>query len=261
MSQTVARTIPIGPVQVYFNGQRLGTSKSRAMLNWNYSLATGQTGDNVGQINSRKINEEGTIEVTIADLKASQMRYAMAQAKSLESITTLLTTNYMASVTQSVMRFKEMSLTGTGLTSGLISLPVEYKSASVMVYSMDYVTTYVPGTDYSTNTTCDGIYRVTGGTIDSGAYVNVHYNGFTTCSYVRGGGADDVQEGELILSGVDAAGKFFQFKAWRAKREGAFPITVNEKDEYPGQTLTFRLMADVSSYNKGSQLFEVSLQA
>ncbi len=117
MSQTVARRIPIGPVQVYFNNQRLGTSKSRAVLNWTYNLATGRTGDNVAQINARKIDEEATIEVTIADMKASQIRYAMAQAKSLESITTLLTTNYLASGTQSMWMFKEIGILIDGVVA------------------------------------------------------------------------------------------------------------------------------------------------
>lgn len=262
MSQTVAQHIPIGPVQVYFVGQRLGTSKSRAMLNWTYDLVTGGTGDNVGQINARKINEQGTIEVTIADLKTSQLRYAMAQAKSLETITSIMTANYMETITNSVMKWKEIGpLTATG-TEGQISTPFVFASGSVLVYSLDYNTQYTQNTDFNTQPECAGVCRTTGGAgaITSGQYVNVHYKAYTTCSYLRGGGADDSQEGELILSGVGANNKTFQFKAWRAKREGAFPITVNEKEEYPGQTLTFRLMADVTNYTKGSQLFEVSIQ-
>jgi hypothetical protein len=226
------------------------------MLNWTYAMAYGRTGDNVGQINARKINEEATIEVTIADMKASQLRYAMAQAKSLETISNILTTNYLASVTGTVWRSMQKQLN----TASAISTPYTFESGTVLVYSMDYETEYVLGTDFSTTGANGTVAHISGGTITAGSYVNIHYKGYPVVAYIRGGGADDVQEGKLVLSGVDAAGKYFQFTAWRAKREGAFPITVNEKDEYPGQTLTFRLMADVTNYSKGSQLFEISLE-
>lgn len=256
MSQTVARRIPIGPVQVYLNDQRLGTSKSRAMLNWTYAMVYGRTGDNVGQINARKIDEEATIEVTISDLKASHIRYAMAQAKSLETISNILTSNYLATVTGTVWRSQQSKM-GTGSN---ISTPFAFESGTVLVYSMDYETEYAITTDFLTSGANGTITHVSSGGINSGSYVNIHYKGYPPVAYIRGGGADDVQEGKLVLSGVDAAGKYFQFTAWRAKREGAFPIVVNQKDEYPGQTLTFRLMADVTNYSKGSQLFEISLE-
>ncbi len=263
MSNTVARRIPIGPVQAYVNHVRLGSPKSSAILNYNYDLAVGQTGDSNLDINARKINERATIQISVADLKVSQLRYAFANAKSLLSNTTILTNNYLADTTQEIRRFDDLVLTGTG-TEGVSSTPLIFTSASVVVYSSDYETEYVQGTDYSTDAACSGIFRVTACTgtgIASGAMVHMHYDASTSGSYIRSGGADAVTEDVIELIGKDSAGQYFQFKAWRAVREGAMNLQVNERDVYPGQTLTWRLLGDLTNYVKGSQLFQVFIES
>ncbi len=259
MSQTVARRIPIGPVQVYLNATRLGSGRSSAVLNWTYGLAIGQTGDSTTQVNARKINEEATVAVTIADMKASQLRNAMAQARSLAT-NSLLSTNYLGTTTVSVRRNQILLLTGSGSADGLVSTPVLFTSATMAVYSLDYEIEYTQDTDWVSAAGCDGLYRKTGTAIASGAYVNVHYDGDTVTDRLRVGGADALLESTLRLVGNDAQGKFFQFKAWRVVREGAFNITINDKAEFPGVALTFRLLSDLSNYSKGSQLFEIAIE-
>lgn len=259
MSQTVARRIPIGPVQAYFGNYRLGTGKSQATLNWNYDLITGRTGDNLTEINARKGNETATMVVTIADLKPIQLRNAMGQAKSLTN-NTMITDNFFSSLTCTIRKELMACLTGTG-TEGGFALPAMVTS-SIAVYSLDYETEYSYATDFNTAAAESMVFRTSGGagTITSGQYVMVHYDASATASYVRGGGADALVEKELKLVGADAAGKFIQFRAWRAVREGAMNIQVNAKGEYEGAQLTFRLLGSVSSYNKGSQLFEIAIE-
>ncbi len=255
MSQTVARRIPIGPVQVYLGDYRLGTGKSQATLNWNYDLITGRTGDNLTEINCRKGNETATMVVTIADLKPIQLRNAMGQAATLTN-NTMITNNYLAATTV-VMRREEVFGFATGITS--LSFAKVYVSDTVKVYSLDYETEYASAVDF-TCTLSKAFERIAAGAILTGQYVNVHYDGETTATYIRGGGADALIEKELKLVGADAAGKFIQFRAWRAVREGAMNIQINAKGEYEGAQLTFRLLGSVSSYNKGSQLFEIAIE-
>ena len=262
MSQTVARRIPIGPVQAYLNTRRLGTGKSQAVLNWNYDLITGRTGDNLTEINARKGNETATMVVTIADLKPIQLRNAMAMAKSLTN-NTMMTDNFLSSTTVAIRRDEMYALTGSGgSTTGYLTLPGNHVSDTVAIYSLDYETEYVNGVNFGT--AGSAVFRLTGATDAlaplSGQYVMVHYDGNSTASYVRGGGADALLESELRLVGKDAAGKYLQFRAWRAVREGAMNIQINAKGEYEGAQLTFRLLGSVSAYNKGSQLFEISIE-
>ena len=259
MSQTVARRIPIGPVQVYLNTRRLGTGKSQAVLNWNYDLITGRTGDNLTEINARKGNETATMVVTIADLKPIQLRNAMGQAATLTN-NTMMTDNFCSGLTGSeilIRRDGQFYLVGTATCS----FPVTLVSGTVAVYSLDYETEYAVGTDWATAGS-NAIQRISDGTgiATGGQYVMVHYDGLTVASYVRGGGADALLESDLKLVGADASGKFLQFRAWRAVREGAMNIQINTKGEYEGAQLTFRLLGSVSSHNKGSQLFEIAIE-
>ncbi len=258
----VNRRIPIGPVQCFINGVRVGSPKSSAVLNYAYTLAIGMTGDNTAELNARKTKEVATIQISVADLKTKQLRYAFANAKSLIT-NSLLTTNYMASSSVTIRQtYLLTNLTGLAITTGLSpSIPYVYTSGTVVVYSGDYETEYTVATDYITNTTCDAICRVTGGAIASGANVIAEYDAITTVSYVRAGGADAVTEDAIKLVGQDQQGKYFQFQAWRAVREGNMNLQVNLDSEYPGQTLTWHLLADPTNYGKGSQLFEVAVQA
>ncbi len=262
MSQTVARRIPIGPVQAYINHVRLGSPGSQAVLNWTYDAAYGGTGDTTTQINARKTNEQATIQIQISDLKVSQLRYAFAQAASLLSNNTIMTSNFLSSTGVTIRRNDNMILTATG-TEGVTSTPLVFVSGSVVVYSGDYETEYAQGNQYDTDVTCTGIYRFTGCTgtgIASGSQVHVHYDAVTTGTFVRGGGAEAVLESNIELIGKDAAGKYFQWTAWRAVREGALNLQVNEKGVFPGITLTYRLLGDLTTYTKGSQLFQVFVE-
>ena len=263
MSQTVARRIPIGPVQAYLNTRRLGTGKSQAVLNWNYDLITGRTGDNLTEVNARKGNETATMVVTIADLKPIQLRNAMAMAKSLTN-NTMMTDNFLSSTALTIRKDYQVLMPAAGVH---FTLPASVVSGTVVVYSLDYETEYVQGTDWATATVVtaagtDAIMILTAGSaaLAAGSYVMAHYDCSATASYVRGGGADALLESDLKLVGKDAAGKFLQFRAWRAVREGAMNIQINAKGEYEGAQLTFRLLGSVSSYSKGSQLFEISIE-
>lgn len=259
MSQTVARRIPIGPCQVYLNTRRLGTGKSQATLNWSYELVTGRTGDNLTEVNARKGNEQATMVVTIADLKPVQVRNAMAMAKTLTN-NTMMTDNFLSSTTVSIRKDYQVRMTTAGEH---VTLPASVATGTVVVYSLDYETEYVQGTDWTTGTAVtDAIFILTAGSaaLASGTWVMVHYDCSCTASYVRGGGADALLESDLKLVGKDAAGKFFQFRAWRAVREGAMNIKINAAGEYEGTELTFRLLGSVSSYSKGSQLFEIGIE-
>ena len=259
MSQTVARRIPIGPVQVYLNTRRLGTGKSQAVLNWNYDLITGRTGDNLTEVNARKGNETATMVVTIADLKPVQLRNAMAMAKTLTN-NTMMTNNFLSSTSLTIRKDYQVKMTTAG---EYITLPASVVTGSVVLNSVDYETEYVQGTDWATGTTItDAILILSAGSaaLSAGAYVMAHYDCSATASYVRGGGADALLESDLKLVGKDAAGKFIQFRAWRAVREGAMNIQINAKGEYEGAQLTFRLLGEISTYNKGSQLFEIGIE-
>jgi len=249
MSRAANEFLPVGPVQVYWNTVRLGSPRSQAMIR--YAKETIQFGydDSPVNIGSYKFRETCEVDITIADLKDTQLRYVYDQSTSYTSRTAPNSTTYK-SASATVFRFREeMLLTGT------VAVAVDkggYQAGTVVVMKSDYTETYAATTDYSA--TGSSIVRLGGGGIDDGETVIVMYNQSATASTVLAGGIFFDIEAELRLVHILDSGKSLQFVAPRAKRIGASDVAINMAEAFPGIAMTFHLLGDMTKA-PGKQLF------
>lgn len=255
MSNKVAETMPIGPVQVYWNDIRIGSPKSAMTLR--YSEETVQYGleDSPVNVGSYKTKEVAEIDVVIADLKMDQLRYVYASAADYDDRTSLLSVGYVAS-SATVFRFKEdIRLSGT---TAVAVAQAGYETGTVKVYKSDLSETYTAGTDYTATGT--DIQRIDTGGIDTGETVIVHYNQSATAAVAFAGGKLADFEAPLRLVHILDTGKSLQLYCYRAKKVGASDIAISMADAFGGVPMTFHLIADMTQA-PGKQLFYWSKEA
>jgi len=257
MSQAVAKTLPIGPVQVYWQRERLGSMKSQAALT--HSFETVQQGLQDGGVMSisRRTGERATVSVVVDDLKPAQYRFVAGNAIDWESMDTLATSNYTATQSSQVMRFEEEhKLVGTtaitldrgGFTTGTIE-----------VWRSDWSVEYVRGTDFTGTEATGSVAAVSGGSIPDGNTVHVIYNFTATVIEVGAGGQMADFEGILQITHVLENGKLLQIYGWRAKRTGDTETTISLAAEFSGTPMTFELLADMDQ-DPGEQLFKIQVE-
>lgn len=249
MSRAANEFLPIGPVQVYWNDVRLGSPKSQAVVRYNKETVQFGYEDSTVNIGSYKTKETCEVDVTIADLKDSQLRYVYDQSTSYTSRTAPNSSTFVSS-SATVFRFREeMKLSGT------VPVAVDqggYLAGTVTVMKSDYTTEYVESTDYTA--TGSSIGRLGGGDIADGETVIVMYNQTATASTVLAGGNFFDIEAELRLVHILDTGKSLQFVAPRAKRIGASDVAINIAEAFPGIPMTFHLLGDMT-LPPGKQLF------
>jgi len=249
MSRAANEFLPIGPVQVYWNDVRLGSPRSQAMIRYNKETIQFGYDDSTVNIGSYKFRETCEVDITIADLVNSQLRYLYDQSTSYTSRTAPNSTTYVAS-SSTVFRFREeVKLSGTAA----IALDKGgFQAGTVTVMKSDNTETYTAGTDYTA--TGSSIQRLDGGGIDTSETVLVMYNQSATASTVFAGGIFFDIEAELKLVHILDSGKTLQFLAPRAKRIGASEIAINMAEAFPGYAMTFHLLGDMTKA-PGKQLF------
>ncbi len=256
MSVAVAKKIPIGPVQIYWNDVRMGSPKSQA--SFRYSKETVQAGleDHGLNIISRKTKEIMEIDVVIADFDLANLKYVYDAATGFDAVGTISTSAYSATASV-IQRYREAE-TLNGTTSNTLAR-AGFMSGTVTVWSSDFATSYDRGTDWTGTSDVGTIARVSGGDIGDGDTVYVEYNLTSTVSVVRGGGQLADFEAVLLLSHELDGGKVLQFRGHRAKHIGASDTVIAMAAEFAGIPMTFHLLGDLTK-NPGIQLFEWSLE-
>ncbi len=256
MSVAVAKKIPIGPVQIYWNDVRMGSPKSQA--NFRYAKETVQAGleDHGLNIISRKTKEIMEVDVIVADFDLANMKYVYDAATGFDAVGTISTTAYSATST-TVQRYQEQhTLVGTAA----VTLDrAGYVTGTITIWDSQFVTSYTKGTDFTSTDTTGSVARIDAGDITDGSTVIIEYNLSSTVSMLVAGGLLPDFEAELKLVHELDGGKVLQFKGYRAKHIGASDVAISMAAEFTGFAMTFHLLGDLSK-RPGKQLFEWSLE-
>lgn len=255
MSRNVAKTLPIGPVQLYWNDVRLGSPKTAATIRYTKDTVQPKDEESGQSVMSHKTGEMCEVDVVINDFKVEQMRYAYDQATGYATPGTINTVNYTATVL-ATFRYKE-----THTLDGTDSETVDgagWESGTVKVFKSDYSNGpagYVSGTDYTSTSSVGNLARIAAGDITDGETVIVEYNQSATSSVVYGGGDRSDFEAVLRLVHITDDGKLLQFYAYRAKKIGASDVAIQMATEFAGIPMTFHCLADLSR-TPGQQMFK-----
>jgi len=257
MSVTVAKKVPIGPVQIYWNDVRMGSPKSQ--MTFRYSKETVQAGleDHGLNVISRKTKEIAEVDVVVADFDMANLRYVYDAATGFDAVGTIATNGY-SSETATIQRYKELQ-TLVGTTENVLDRAT-YVTGTISVWDASFATAYVKGTDFTSVGESGSVARIDGQGIDDGATVWVEYNHTSTVSATFGGGQLADFEAEMKLCHECDGGKVLQLKGFRAKHIGASDMAIAMAAEYTGIPMTFHFLGDLSK-NVGKQLFEWSLES
>lgn len=256
MSTNVAKTILIGPTQIYWNDVRMGSPMSQAAVRYNKETVQAGLPDSGMNEISRKIKETCEVDVVIADFKLDQMRYAYDQAAGFDSASVIKSDPYKAS-TATVIRFKETwKLSGT---TAITLDRVPWLTGTITVWKSDWSASYTRGTEW-TGTSDVGHVARTGTAITDGDDVHIEYNASVTSAQLAVGGELADFEAVLRLVYICEGGKALQFYAYRAKKIGPSDNVIQMAAEYSGIPMTFHMLGDMSK-NVGSQLFHWALEA
>ena len=72
MSKSVASTLPVGPVSIYWNDKRMGSPKSQATVRYNKETVQSGLEDAGVNVLSHKTKETCEVDVVIADFKSQK---------------------------------------------------------------------------------------------------------------------------------------------------------------------------------------------
>ena len=258
MSNAVAATLPIGPVQVYWNGVRIGSMKSQATIrHTKESVQQGlqDSGVNVIEHTTKEVCE---VDVVIDDFKMSQMRYVYANAQDYEAKGTIKSWGYTSTSTV-VFRFEEEhKLSGTANTT---VDRTGFDESTIHVWKSDWSTQYTRGTDFTCTGSGGTVARIGAGSITDQTVVHVIYDqSATTDGSVGSGGELAGFEAVLKLVHVLDSGKVLQFWGYRAKKIGASDLAISMAAEFSGIPMTFHLLGDLTQ-KPGYQLFHWDREA
>jgi len=257
MSTAVAKTLPVGPCQVYWNDVRLGSPRSQANVRWTKNTVQAGLQEFGMNVLSHKTGEECEVDIRIADFKPSQLRYVYDKASDYDALTTLDTNSYTATGSVAT-RFHE-----THKLSGTADATVDqasFDTGTITVSSSDYETEYTSGTDFTSDNTAGTLARIAAGDISDQEVVIVEYNEAVDSGVVYAGGGLADFEATLRLSHILPTKKTLSFYGYRAAHIGASETAINMEDEYDGIPMTFHLLADLSR-TPGQQLFRWAVES
>lgn len=261
MSQTVAATLPIGPVQAYWNNIRLGSPMSQVAVR--YAEETVQYGlpDSGVNVGSHRTKQTVQVDVSIADFKPSQLRYAYDHVLDLDDPDTIDPNQY-ESAGSTIIRFREeVKLSGT---VAVILDQAGFKTGTISAFKSDLSnapTGYTKGTDFTATSGTGSVARITTGAITSGDTVIFEYDHTSTAAIVHVGGGLGKFEAELkLVHELEGTGKFLQCKLHRAKKIGNSDIAIQMAAEFGGYPMTFEALADMTKA-AGKQLMEWAVEA
>jgi len=257
MSTAVAKTLPVGPCQIYWNDVRLGSPRSQANVRWTKNTVQAGLQEFGMNVLSHKTGEECEVDVRIADFKPSQLRYVYDKVTGFDALTTIEPNSYTA--TGSVItRFHEAhKLSGT---ANATVDKATFDSGTIKVFSSDYETEYTSSTDFTSDNTAGTLARIAAGSISDQEVVLVEYNEAADSGVVYAGGGLADFEAPLRLSHITNDGKTLSFYGYRAAHIGASEMAINMEDEFDGVPMTFHLLADLSR-TPGQQLFRWAIES
>jgi len=246
MSRAMAATLPIGPVQIYWNDVRLGSPKSAATVRHNKDSVP-QKDEQTGQVvMNHKTGETEEVDVVIQDFQLDQMRYALSQATGYATPSVINTVNYKASTTTTFRYREDQELDGT---TAVTLDGAGFVSGSIKVFKSDFSNApdgYTSSTDFTSTASTGGLARLAAGDITDGDTVIVEYNQSATSVVLYAGGERADFEAELKLVHILDDGKLLQYTGYRAKKIGASDIAINMAAEFGGIAMTFMILADLT---------------
>ncbi len=246
MSQAVEKTLPVGPVQIYWGDVRLGNPKSTFVVRHSTETVQSKQEDTGLNVGSHKTGETMELDVTISGFKLHQLRYVYAAANQFATTPVINAVAYDAS-TSTVMRFNELhKLSGT---ANITLDQAGYMTGTIMVWKSDFSNTpdgYTKGTDFTSTGAAGTVARISGGGINDQDTVYIEYNESATVEKMGIGG--ELADFEASFRAVHklADGKQVQFYAYRAKKIGASDIAIAMADAFAGIPMTFHILADLS---------------
>ncbi|MCK4694867.1 MAG: hypothetical protein KAT74_03850 [Candidatus Cloacimonetes bacterium] len=246
MSQAVEKTLPVGPVQLYWGDVRLGGPKSTFVVRHNTETVQSKQEDTGLNVGSHKTGEIMEVDVVISEFKLHQLRYVYAAANEFASTPVINALAYDAS-TSTVMRFNELHK-----LSGTANVTIDgagYVDGTIKVWKSDFSNTpdgYTQGTDYTADSAAGTVARIGGGDINDQDTVYIEYNQSATVERMGFGG--ELADFEATFRAVHklADGKQVQFYAHRAKKTGASDIAIAMADAFAGVPMTFHILADLA---------------
>ena len=246
MSQAVEKTLPVGPVQIYWGDVRLGSPKSTFVVRHNTETVQSKQEDTGLNVGSHKTGETMEVDVVISEFKLSQLRYVYAAADEFASTPVINSESYDAS-TSTVMRFNELHK-----LSGTANITVDgagYESGTIKVWKSDFSNTpdgYTQGTDFTADNAAGTVARIDTGDISDQDTVYIEYNQSATVEKMGFGGELADFEATFRAIHKTADGKQVQFYAYRAKKIGASDIAIAMADAFAGVPMTFHILADLA---------------
>lgn len=260
MSEAVSKTLPVGPVRMYWNDVNLGSPKSQATIRYNKETVRYGLEDSNVEVGSHPNVETCEIDVVIADFKPDQFRYIFSQSESKASNTTIFADGYTSGIAFVHRMRDEVKLTGT------VTVTLEgagFESGTIKVFKTDLSnlpTGYVKGTDYTASSGTGNIKRIAAGSITDGETVYVEYNQSSTSAVAYVGGKLSDYEGELRLTHQLDNGKYMTIVASRAKRIGASEFAIQMANMFEGIPMTFVVLADMTNA-PGKQLLDIGVES
>lgn len=251
MSTNVAKTLPIGPVQLYWNGVRLGSPKSQATIRYSVESVQQMLQDAGADVISHRTRELCEVDVVIDDFKPTQLQYAYANAADFEAKGTIKSWGFTSTNTI-LFRFREEHK-----LSGTANATVDrtgFDESTVEVWKSDWNTSYTRGTDFTVDGSAGTLARIAAGSISDQDVIHTLYDQSATASTVYTGG--ELADFEAVFKMVHVLdnGKALQFYAYRAKKIGASDIAISMAAEFSGVPMTFHLLADLAQ-KPGQALF------
>ena len=246
MSTTVAESLPIGPVQAFWQDNRLGSLRSQANIRFSRDSVQQRLEDAPGNVASFKTMETCEIDLVVADMKMAQMHRIFAQASSYSARTTLDPVGYH-SATSSIIFYGPEAVKLTGTTPVALDQAAIAETSTVKVLKSDFSTEYTKTTDWSISTAAVGtIKRGAAGSIADGETVLVYYKATATNAIAFVGGKFADYEGHLRLVHTLETGKHLQFYAPRAKVVAASDVAIQMAAEFGGIPVTFHCLLDMT---------------
>jgi len=236
---------------------RLGSPKTQATVRYNKETIQAGLEDAGVNVMSHKTKETCEVDVVVADLKMSQLRYVYDQA-SFAAAGTIKALAYTSTQTVSTFRFKEtLQLVGTTINTLSRS---GFLAGSIDVWKSDWSEEYVSSTDYTSTSTTGGVARIGAGGITDLSTVHVIYTQSAEAETIFTGGELGDFEATLKLVHELKGGKALMFYAYRAKKIGASDIAIQMAAEFGGTPMTFHILGDMAQ-PVGKQLFYVSVES
>ena len=253
MSRDMAASLPIGPVQMYWNDVRLGSPKTQATIRYNKDTVQQKDEQTGQQVMSHKTGETCEVDVVIADFRPEQMRYAYDQSTGFATPAVINTVNYTSTASVTFRYREDIKLSGT---ANATVAQAGFTSGTISVFKSDFSNApdgYTEDTDF-TATAIGGTIARKGSVITDGETVIVEYNNTSNAVKLDAGGERADFEASLRLVNILDSGKMLQFYAHRAKKIGASDVAVQMAAEFGGIAMTFVCLAKLTEA-PGKQLF------